>query len=1087
MKAFGMILMSMLGTLTGLWGQASQISFRQLSQKDGLSQNIVRAIFQDQSGFLWFGTENGLNRYDGYAFQHFGEAAGFETSNITQIASSRDENFWVGTKAGGLYLFYPQIGRAKPFQDHAQSPFPSRNDQILKLFVDSQDGLWLSTRQGDIRYLRSKQDTFVSIDLPRDFAPPRVYDLLEDAEGAIWLGTNGGLYRVNRNQEEDFEITAYHYDAKSKVGLSGKIPWHIALAPDGKIWIACYGAGVDCFDPQQNSWQHFDVSSKIGQGLSSNITNEIIVAQNGIVWIGTQDRGLNRLDPQTGRISYFKHEAGNVNHLGGNYVLAMLEDRSGGIWVSTAGSGLNYYNPWRVKFAHYQQQAYSANSLSNNYVFSLLKSQRDPWQSLWIGTHGGGLNQMIYDSLTQSSRFLHYISAADDPQSLSDEVVLSLSEDQQGNLWVGTFQGLNILRPATRDAYVRGEVAKPSFERLGSAPDEPPEFRSAFFPSLLCDHQGNVWLGTNQGLYCYIAERSSYLRFTHEPDNPNTINSNNLLCLFEDSKQRIWVGSHHGLNAILPAASPGQEPRILSFNHDPNDPQSLSYSQVYAVHEDAQNRIWVGTTGGGINAFIEDENTRPYFAHFFTTDGLPSNNIEAIQSDEEGQLWVSTDAGLCVFDPDSLLNSAKPQNQIRTYFISDGLQGREFNEGAFTKGDDGMLYFGGVEGFNAFHPKQLKDNPHPPQVRLTGLRILDRDIKVGDLRDNGDSILRRDISVVEQLDLSYKDYGFTLEFAALDFAAPQQNQFAYLLEGLDEKWIHTGTRPYASFTNLDAGTYRFRLKASNNDGLWQEMRNPLLIKVSPPPWQTWWAYLIYALLLGGSIYAYFRYRIQAREREIQTKARIEKAKADEREKVRKNTAADFHDELGNKMTKISLFVELAKRAGMADESLQLYLNQVENNMQMLSQGIRDFIWVLDPEKDSIYDTLVRIKDFGDEMFEHSEITFRTAGISPSLADYKLPLNLRRHLVLIFKEAMNNCLKYAQATEVKFEAFTEGEKMKLGFSDNGIGFDPEQIKAGYGLKNIRERAAKIDAQAELQTSPGEGTQIWILLQLPHMSD
>ncbi|MEM6343704.1 MAG: two-component regulator propeller domain-containing protein [Bacteroidota bacterium] len=1087
MKAFGMIFLAMLGAWGGLRAQTSQIAFRPLSQKDGLSQNIVRAVMQDQYGFMWFGTENGLNRYDGYTFQHFGEDAGFTTANISQVAEAEDGSFWVGTKAGGLYRFFPHIGTANPFQDSSPSSFPSGKDQILRLFVDSDDGLWLSTRNGELRYLPSKQDTFIAIILPRDFAQPRVYDILEDGQGAIWLGTNAGLYQVNKKQGHTFQIKAYHYDASVKNGLSGKIPWHISLGLDGAIWIGCYGSGVDRFNPQDNSWKHYDFADSPGQSLSSNIVNEIMVASNGIVWIGTQDRGLNRLDPSTGRISHFKHEAGNVNHLGGNYVLDLFEDHSGGIWVSTAGSGLNYYNPWRVKFEHYQQQAYSTNSLSNNYVFSLLNSQKDPWRSLWIGTHGGGLNQMIYDSLTQTSRFLHYISDGDDPQSLSDEVVLSLTEDQKGNLWVGTFQGLNLLRPEVRDAYVSGKISKPTFERLGYANGEPEAFTNAFFPSMLCDHQGNVWIGTNRALYCYNAERSSYKRFIHEADQPNSLNSNNLLCLFEDSKHRIWVGSHHGLNAILPTQSFDQEPTILSYIHNPNDRKTLSYSQVYAVHEDYKNRIWVGTTGGGINAFIEDENEEAYFVHFYKTDGLPSNNIEGILSDEEGQLWVSTDDGLCVFHPDSLLAASDPKTQIRTYYISDGLQGSEFNEGAFSKGLNGRLYFGGVEGFNAFHPNQLKDNPYPPEVRLTGLRILDRDIKVGDLRDNGDTLLKQDIGLIEQIELTYRDYGFTLEFAALDFAAPQQNQFAYLLEGLDEKWINTGTRPYASFTNLDAGTYQFRLKASNNDGVWQEMQRPLTIKVSPPPWQTWWAYLIYALLFGGSIYAYFSYRAQEREREIQTKARIEKAKADEREKVRKNTAADFHDELGNKMTKISLFVELAKRAGMADESLQLYLGQVENNTQMLSQGIRDFIWVLDPEKDSIYDTLVRIKDFGDEMFEHTDITFRTAGISPQLSDYKLPLNLRRHLVLIFKEAMNNCLKYAQATEVKFEAFTEGEKMKLGFHDNGIGFDADQIKAGYGLKNIHERAAKIDAEAEVNSELGAGTQIWISLQLPHMSD
>ncbi|MEL6651063.1 MAG: two-component regulator propeller domain-containing protein, partial [Bacteroidota bacterium] len=908
-----------------------------------------------------------------------------------------------------------------------------------------------------------------------------VYDIVQDQEDQLWLGTNAGLFQLQAQPSGDFRIKSYQYETGSSSGLSGNIPWDLDLGPEGDLWIAGYGSGVDRFRPSQNQWQHYAFSEQSQQGLNSQLLTEITVDQRGIVWIGTQDRGLNRLDPQTGKWTYFKHEAGNRNHIGSNYVLDIYEDRSGGLWVSTAGSGLNYCNPWRIKFEHYQQQASTPNSLSNNYVISLLKSQ-DPWQSLWIGTHGGGLNQMIYDPETQSPRFLHYEAQADKPSSLRDEVVLSLCEDETSTLWVGTFQGLSLLSPEARDQYVRGQVEQP---RFSDPPFRADGFAERYFSALLRDRQGQIWMATDNGLYCYDPKQKRYRHFQHDPDDPHSLNHDHLLCLYEDHKGNLWIGSHNGLNIIPNGEMQTDRPQMQRFLANPDDPAALSYSQVYVVQQDEQDRIWVGTTGGGLNAFLEEANGKGSFRQYYKTDGLPSNNIEGILSDDDGFLWVATDAGLCRFQPDSLLSTASPNAHIKRYYAADGLQGGEFIEGAYTKGPDGRLYFGGVEGFNVFHPAQLQPNPHPPDVILTGLRILDKDIEVGDTRSNGDTILREQLAFAKELSLSYRDYGFTISFAALDYAAPEQNQFAYLLEGLDEKWIQTGNRPFASFTNLDAGTYRFRLKASNNDGLWQEMARPLLIHISPPPWASWWAFLLYGVAFCGVVYLYIRYKIREREREIETRTRIETAKAQERETVRKNTAADFHDELGNKMTKISLFVELAKRAG--EEDLPVYLGRVEDNMQLLSQGIRDFIWVLDPEKDSLYDTLVRIKDFGDELYEHTEITFRTEGINERLLAVSLALDVRRHLVLLFQEVMNNSLKYAQASVVKFRLQPEGEVLHLSFADNGQGFDPKKIKAGYGLQNIRQRAKKIGAEVEIQTELGQGTRISLQLPLPQMGD
>lgn len=1082
-----LILLTMICSPFYLGAQSKNIAFKQLSQKEGLSQNIVTAMLQDQQGIMWFATENGLNRYDGKRFQLLGEESGLNFANISCLAKSDAAKIWIGTKGGRLYFLEPEYSQIKPYAIETSTTFFTADARILSLCNDRQNRLWLSTDLGEIACLYPEDSTLIHIQLPETSAP-KVYDILEDKQGHIWLGTNAGLYMLSEKEDGSFDIAEFSPPQEMLLESQRWLAWRLALGRDGAIWIAGYGAGVYQYRVAQNEWLHFGLATNAGKGLNSLNLTSIWADMQGIVWIGTQDQGLNRLDPSTSSFTYFTHEAGNLNHLGGNYVIDILEDDTGGIWVSSAGSGLNYYNPWRVKFIHHQQQATTANSLSNNYVVSLLKAKRDSWASLWIGTHGGGLDQMVYDSSTQSNRFLHYPAEPNDPQSLSDEVVLSLTEDREGNIWVGTFRGLNILQKEAVDAYVRDQRLRPPFYQIGYQEGEPTGFAKRLFSSLLTDDFGNIWMGTDSGLFHYDVERQVYSHFQRTLSDSSKLNDNRLLCLFEDSKSRLWVGNHGGVNLLEQYGDPQFRPRISSFYYDPEDPTSLSYSQAYAIHEDQKGRIWIGTTGGGLNVLLHEGTDSMRFQHYFKSDGLPSNNIEGILCDEAGKLWIATDAGLCVFHPDSVLLTGDIEANIRRYYASDGLQGGEFVEGAFDKGQKGDMYFGGVEGFNAFYPELLQDNPFPPNIILTGLRILDREIKVGETRAKGDTILNKHISFMRELKLDYKDYGFTLEFAALDYAAPDLNQYAYRLEGLDEKWIKTGTRSIATFTNLDPGTYTFRLKGSNNDGVWSEMSNPLLIHVSPPPWQSWWAYLLYTVSLLALIFGYIRYKIKQQAVEMQTKIRIEKAKSEEREKVRKSTAADFHDELGNKMTKISLFVEMAKRVNVVDQKLNIYLNQVEDNAQLLSQGIRDFIWVLDPEQDSLYDTLIRIKDFGDEMFEYTDITFRSQSIDQAFSERKLTLNTRRHLVLICKEAMNNALKYAQATELKLRIEkTDQQQFTIVIEDNGQGFELEKVKAGYGLQNMRSRAQKINAQVEILSQKGQGTQIQIILNLPHMSD
>jgi signal transduction histidine kinase len=341
--------------------------------------------------------------------------------------------------------------------------------------------------------------------------------------------------------------------------------------------------------------------------------------------------------------------------------------------------------------------------------------------------------------------------------------------------------------------------------------------------------------------------------------------------------------------------------------------------------------------------------------------------------------------------------------------------------------------------------------------------------------------------MTESIELSYNQNVMTFEFSALNYILPEKNQYSYIMEGFDCGWINAGSARSVTYTNLDPGKYTFRVRGSNNDGLWNHEGTLIKLYISPPPWQSWYAYLAYVGLFFAGIFLFVRYRIKSATRELETQTRIERAKLEEREEVRKKSSADFHDEAGNKLTKINLFTELAKSEAENNPLLKEYLAKIEENTKELSSGMRDFIWVLDPAKDSLYDTINRLKDFGNSMFDYTEIRFQVSGLTPGMKNIILPMEVRRALMLIFKEAMNNCLKYSEANCVEMNVSAENKFLKLSFKDDGKGFNMEEESIGYGLNNMRERAGKINCSIEISSEVNKGTIITLKGNIPHMGN
>lgn len=393
------------------------------------------------------------------------------------------------------------------------------------------------------------------------------------------------------------------------------------------------------------------------------------------------------------------------------------------------------------------------------------------------------------------------------------------------------------------------------------------------------------------------------------------------------------------------------------------------------------------------------------------------------------------------------------------------------------------MLFGGVNGLNIFHPDSLRLNESLPKVQISRLKLFNAEVPIANELNKSEAFrLANSISTTNEIHLNYDQNFLSFEFAALEYTQPEKNQFAYQLLGVDRDWVYSGNRRFADYPNLAPGDYTFRVKASNNDGLWNEQAKELHIYLSPPPWKSWWAYSLYALAVLGAIFLFISYRTQQVRQEMKTLARIERIKVEEREQLRARTSQDFHDEAGNNLTKLSLYTGLSKRSAQDNPDLQEYLQKMEENLQELGSGIRDFIWTLDPRQDSLHATLDRIRDFASSLFEHTDIEFHFENQLQGDEKENLSLTTKRHLLLICKEALNNVLKYADCGKVSIQVERKKKDLLLQIQDNGKGFEEEELKRINGLNNMRNRAKEMDAQIEIESGESQGTSIRLLKEM-----
>ena len=635
----------------------------------------------------------------------------------------------------------------------------------------------------------------------------------------------------------------------------------------------------------------------------------------------------------------------------------------------------------------------------------------------------------------------------------------AIGADKAGALWVGTFnQGLNKFFPEAA-----GNRAV--FTHYQHDPTNPHSLSHNHVRALLGDQSGELWIATiGGGLNRFEKNSGRFIRYQHHPQDPNSLSDDRAYTIYEDRHGTLWIGTFGGgLNRIfIPTTADGTKNHdglyFVPYKNNTADSASLSDDRVMAICESRDGALWIGTFGGGLNKL---DRVTGKFSRFGKRHGLSSEVIYGILEDARGNLWLSSNHGLSRFNPGTLT--------CKNYDERDGLQSKEFSGGAFAQSPGGEMFFGGINGFNSFFPDSIKDNPFVPPIMITSFKKFN-------------AVAGREM---EAIDLAHTDNFFSFEFAALDFSDPAKNQYAYYLEGFDQSWIFAGARHAASYTNVDPGQYTFRVKGANNDGVWNEIGAANKITIHPPFWQTWWFRALALGLLAGAILVLHEQRVKQK---ISNMLEIERLRKAENERLRKQVADDFHDEFGQKLTNIALFAEIIRRNlnGTAPQTAG-HLNKITDAATSLSDGMRDFIWTLDRNKDSLYNVAARLKDFGESLFSRTPIDFAVSDIAAEWESIHLSMDWKRHLIQIFKEGMKNSRKHADCSTVSLQIVLAGEEVTMNLVDNGKGFENTEAAYGAGLRYIKKRAGKIGGALEIISQSGQGTHLQFRGQLPGWRD
>jgi len=1069
-----------------LSAQNNDFSFTRLSSAEGLSQAHVNDILKDKNGFMWFATDGGLNKYDGYSFTVYKNNSfninSLSNNAVAKIKEDEDGILWLAT------------GSCLDRFDYKTESFthfiPGKDILVNDIALDKQQ-IWLGTSEGLFKFNReSKQFKQYQYSATKNsISNDHVYKLAFDKNGLLWIATKDGLNTFDPVTEK---FTVYKKGGTNAPGLQSN--WIRTLYKDhlGNMWIGTIGEGMAQYDTGNHSFKHYKNNPADKNSLAYNDVLSFAEDNYHNLWIGTENGGISIFNIQKNQFVNVTNDPADPQTLSNNSVYSIYKDNVGNMWVGTWSNGVNFLPVGGKKFQRCIPIPGNSNSLNNQYILSILQSNET---DVWIGTDGGGLNK--YNLATH--QFTHF-TKEDAGHPVTNNFIISLVLIDNNLLALGCHRGgLDIFNTAmgktVRHIRIENNIDK-AFELSVNC--------------LLKDRSGNLWVGTwGGGVYVYDSAFTLKKKYVHNA--ANSINSDFINCFLEDRDGNIWIGTNNGLNKLNLATA-----QFSFYSHIVGDKQTISHNEIANLHQDKQGNIWVASEGG-IDRIDKEKNT---LVSFTQQDGLPSSIVQAIQEDSKGIFWLSTGNGITAFDP--------AKKQFRNFTVEDGLQGQEFKNNCSFQSKQGLIFFGGDNGFNYFHPDSIKYNSTTPPVFITGFAISNKQA----YPSNSGGVLSNIIANTKSITISYKQNVISFQFSALNYYNSSKNQYAYMMEGFDTAWIYCGNTRSATYTNLDPGTYTFRVKASNNDGIWNETGCSLTVIITPPFWKTWWFRMLCLVALAALIAAFTRYRInnikrqkikleqqvklqtaellQLNEKEKQARIEAEAAKgmaelANKKLQVSNQKMEQFayvasHD-LKEPLRTIKSFIELLQKkyGTQLDEHANKYMDFIAGSSERMRILINDLL------EYSQTGTKLKLSDINSSELVATILNDISAAIKDSgavVTVQNLPpiKGYATEMKLLFQNLVVNAIKFRKKEvqpAINISGTDKGAYWQFAVSDNGIGIAPEHQASifkifqrlhskseyegsGIGLSHCEKIVDLHDGQIWVESEAGKGSTFYFTI-------
>ncbi|MDN5216475.1 two-component regulator propeller domain-containing protein [Fulvivirgaceae bacterium BMA12] len=1014
--------------------QSPELKFKHITVADGLSFNLVFEIIKDSHGFMWFGTTDGLNKYDGYemtVYRHIhGDSTALPDNSVWALYEDTAGNLWVGTDGGGLSLYDRRLDRFINYQYSDSDTTSLSHNSVNVIMEDSNGKLWVGTYGGGINVMTAPgKFRRIKKDGPESLSNDAIHTIFKDRAGNMWVGTQEGLNCYD-SQKQTFQT--YLHDAGDITSISNNNVLAISEDAKGYIWLGTWGGGVNRLDRDTGQFDHyvFDFNK------TRNRIAAIFTDSKEQLWVGLLGGGLAKYDHLNNNFSYFSHDPLNPGSIANNNIWIFYEDEQNYLWMGTENgiSRIDLKNNPIQSFGGLNHHLSLGHSFVNNF-------DSDADGHLLVATEQS--IEKIDHNTSQPSNFTD-LALPGIPENIE---IWSICIDRRKDLWISTYgNGLFRMRPDNRQP--GGYRLKDHFQ---PTPDNPGTISSNFCSYVYEDNNGIIWAATyGQGLNRYDPGTNSFKKFLIDNPGDASPKSAAILNLYDGSNGYLWVGTY-GRGLIKMNKENGD---YTVFQKDPNNSNSLSHNTVLAVYKTSDSILWIGTDGGGLNKLHIGKEK---FDMLTVRDGLPSDVIVGILEDKHGNLWVSTNGGISKFNP--------LHQNFKNYDQSNGLVSQSFNPDACFMDENGYFYFGSGNGYNRFHPDSLHINELAPPLFITDFKINNKTVPIA-----ANGILTQHINLVDNIVLDHRQKLISFNFAALEFDNAHKNLYAYKLEGFNSDWVHTNAaNRTATYTNLSADEYIFKVKSTNNDGVWNDHMTTIKLRVLPPPWKTWWAYTIYLMVILLIVLLIFRTLIM-RER-LKAKLQLERMELEKLQEVNQMKSrffANVSHEFRTPLTLISGPVnDIIEKED--DDGKKAHLSIVKRNTERLKRLIDQILDLskleagkleINEKEVSLFKFLNALSSSFLSLAEKKEISYQVqipaSNTTVLMDDEKLEM--------IVYNLISNALKFTPSggkVTINAETINKNNEdhLILTVSDTGPGLDEKERLAVFDrFYRIRDQAA-----------------------------